>query len=105
TDSPAAQMDPPAQKNPVKNDAEERVKEVLTAVRGPLPLAILAAKAGVSRAMVLRLEKKGRLLSWEEPLTIEEDSWDTDFTPPTNVLNAEQKRALEEIWRLIVADK
>ena len=74
-------------------------------MRGPLPLAILAAKAGVSRAVILRLEKKGRLLAWEEPLTIEEDSWDTDFTPPTNVLNAEQKRALEEIWRWLVAGK
>src|SRR5580700_2664113 len=99
------QADPRAQTGLSKNDAEERIKEVLTAVRGPLPLAILAAKAGVSRAVILRLEKKGRLLSWEEPLTIEEDSWDTDFTPPTNVLNAEQKRALEEIWRWIVAGK
>jgi primosomal protein N' (replication factor Y) len=100
-----AQTDPPAKTALPRNDAEERIKEVLTAVRGPLPLAILAAKAGVSRAVILRLEKKGRLLSWEEPLTIEEDSWDTDFTPPTNVLNAEQKRALEEIWRWIVAGK
>jgi primosomal protein N' (replication factor Y) len=95
----------PAQTDPLTNDAEERIKEVLTAMRGPLPLAILAAKAGVSRAVILRLEKKGRLLAWEEPLTIEEDSWDTDFTPPTNVLNAEQKSALEEIWRWIVAGK
>jgi primosomal protein N' (replication factor Y) len=95
----------PAQTDPPANEAEERIKEVLTAMRGPLPLAILAAKVGVSRPAVLRLEKKGRLLSWEEPLAIEEDSWDTDFTPPTNVLNAEQKRALEEIWRSIVAGK
>jgi len=90
--------------SPVK-DAESRIKEILTATRGPLPLQILAAKAAVSRAVILRLEKKGRLLAWEEPLTLEEDSWDTDFTPPTNVLNAEQKRALEEIWRWIVAGK
>ena len=100
-----AQTDPPAQTNPLTNDAEERIKEVLTAMRGPLPLAILAAKAGVSRAVILRLEKKARLLAWEEPLAIEEDSWDTDFTPPTNVLNTEQKSALEEIWRWIVAGK
>jgi primosomal protein N' (replication factor Y) (superfamily II helicase) len=100
-----AQTDAPVRKGPLTNDAEERIKEVLTAIRGPLPLAILAAKAGVSRSVILRLEKKGRLLAWEEPLTIEEDSWDTDFTPPTNVLNAEQKSALEEIWRWIVAGK
>jgi primosomal protein N' (replication factor Y) len=95
----------PEQTDPPANDAEERIKEVLTAMRGPLPLAILAAKAGVSRAVILRLEKKSRLLGWEEPLAIEEDSWDTDFTPPTNILNAEQKHALEEIWRWIVAGK
>lgn len=95
----------PAHTGSPANDAEGRIKEVLTATRGPLPLPILAAKAVVSRAMILRLEKKGRLLAWEEPLTIEEDSWDTDFTPPTNVLNGEQKRALEEIWRWIVEGK
>jgi len=95
----------PANTDSPVNDAESRIKEILTATRGPLPLQILAAKAAVSRAVILRLEKKGRLLAWEEPLTLEEDSWDTDFTPPTNVLNAEQKRALEEIWRWIVAGK
>jgi primosomal protein N' (replication factor Y) (superfamily II helicase) len=87
------------------NETEEKIKEVLTATRGPLPLPILAAKAGVSRAVLLRLEKKGLLLAWEEPLTIEEDAWDTDFTPPTNILNVEQKSALAEIWRWLVAGK
>jgi primosomal protein N' (replication factor Y) len=96
--------------NPANSEApasatEEKIKDVLTATRGPLPLPILAAKAGASRAVILRLEKKGRLLAWEEPLTIEEDAWDTDFTPPTNVLNAEQKSALGEIWRWLVAGK
>jgi primosomal protein N' (replication factor Y) len=87
------------------NEAEEKIKEVLTATRGPLPLPILAAKAGVSRTVIRQLEKKGRLLAWEEPLAVEEDSWDTDFTPPLNVLNTEQKSALEEIWRWLVAGK
>jgi primosomal protein N' (replication factor Y) (superfamily II helicase) len=95
----------PAQTDGPANEVESRIKEVLTATRGPLPLPILAAKAGVSRAVLLRLEKNGRLLAWEEPLTIEEDSWDTDFIPPANVLNAEQKSALEEIWRWLVAGK
>src|SRR3984957_13803654 len=70
-----------------------------------MPWNLLLEQAGVSRAALQRLEKSGRLQTWEEPITTEEDSWDTDFTPPTNVLNAEQKRALEEIWRLIVAGK
>ena len=55
--------------------------------------------------MILRLEKKGRLLTWEEPLTPDEDAWDTGFTPPANVLNAEQKEVLGEIWRWLVAGK
>jgi primosomal protein N' (replication factor Y) len=85
--------------------AEEKIREVLTATRGPLPSHLLVEKAGVSRAAILRLEKKGRLLTWEEALTTPEDSWDTDFTPPANVLNAEQKEALGEIWRWLVAGK
>jgi primosomal protein N' (replication factor Y) (superfamily II helicase) len=93
----AANTEPPADK------AEERIREILTAVRGPLPLEILMKQPGVSRNVLQRLEKKGRLLSWEESLGVEKDCWDTDFTPPTNVLNAEQKVALEEIERLIAA--
>ena len=85
--------------------AEDRVREVLTAMRGPLPLGLLLEKAAVSRAVIQRLEKNGSLLTWEEPLTAAEDPWDTDFVPPTNVLNVEQKEALEEIWRWLVAGK
>ncbi|HXJ17404.1 MAG TPA: primosomal protein N' [Candidatus Polarisedimenticolia bacterium] len=83
--------------------AEARIREVLTATRGPLPLPLLLEKAHVSRAVIQRLEKKGLLLTWEEPLTAAEDPWDTDFTPPANVLNDEQKEALGEIWRWLVA--
>ena len=95
----------PAKQEPAANAAEEAVREVLTATRGPLPLALLTKKAQVSRAVIQRLEKQGRVLTWEEPLTVEEDSWDTDFAPPTNILNAEQKLALAEIWRWLVAGK
>jgi primosomal protein N' (replication factor Y) len=84
------------------NAAEERIREVLTTTRGPLPLPLLLQKANASRAAVQRLEKTGRLASWDEPLTSAEDPWDTDFTSPSNVLNAEQKSALEEIWRWLV---
>jgi primosomal protein N' (replication factor Y) (superfamily II helicase) len=87
------------------SDAEERIREVLTATRGPLPIGLLIEKAQVSRSVIQRLEKNSRLLTWEEPLTTEEDSWDTDFTPPANVLNAEQNQALAEIWRWLVAEK
>ena len=85
--------------------AEERVREVLTATGGPVPLGLLMEKANVTRTTIQRLEKNGRLLMWEEPLTANEDPWDTDFTPPNNVLNSEQNQALAEIWRWMVAGK
>jgi primosomal protein N' (replication factor Y) len=84
---------------------EETIRDLLTTTRGPLPLALLMEQAKVTRAVVMRLEKDGRLLTWEEPLTQEENAWETDFTPPVNVLNAEQRQALAEIWRRIVAGK
>ncbi len=77
--------------------AEERICEFLTATRGPVPVGLLMKKAEASRAIVERLAKKGRLVLWEEPLTTGEDPWDTDFVPPANELNEEQKVALEEI--------
>ena len=95
----------PAKDEPSANPAEEKIREVLTATRGPLPLAVLMKNAEVSRAVILRLKKQGRVLAWEEPLVADEDPWDTDFTPPTNDLNAEQKQALAEIWRWLVTGK
>src|SRR3984885_14761126 len=85
--------------------SEEKIREVLTATRGPMPWNLLIEQAGVSRSVLQRLEKNGWLQTWEEPIVAEEDPWDTDFTPPANVLNAEQKAALEEIWRWLVAGK
>src|ERR1700723_333926 len=90
---------------PAANDAEEKIREVLTATRGPMPWNLLLEQAGVSRAALQRLEKSGRLQTWEEAITADEDPWDTDFAPPANVLNPEQKKALEEIWRWLVAGK
>ena len=95
SEAPAADLDARA----------ENVREALTSASGPLPLHVLIAKAGVSRAVVERLEKAGVLSSWEEPLTPGEDPWDTDFTPPANVLNAEQNAALADIWRWLLAGK
>lgn len=95
----------PAKEEAGANAAEEKIREVLTATRGPLPLGLLMKKAEVSRAVIQRLEKQGRVLTWDEPLTVEEDSWDTNFAPPTNILNAEQKQVLAEIWRWLVAGK
>jgi primosomal protein N' (replication factor Y) len=81
---------------------ETRARNVLTETMGPLPIEHLIKRASATRAVIDRLEKKGALKSWEEPISLD-DPWDTDFTPPTNNLNTEQKLALEEIWRWLVA--
>jgi primosomal protein N' (replication factor Y) (superfamily II helicase) len=75
---------------------EEKAREILTAVRGPLPVAMLF-KEGVSRTLLARLEKKGKITLWDEPFTAEEDPWEANFVPPTNVLNAEQQSAIASV--------
>jgi len=80
----------------------DRVRQLLLAERGPVPLGVLVEKARVSRALVERLERAGVVESWEESVTPDEDPWDTDFTPPVNVLNREQVVALEELKRWIL---
>ncbi len=79
------------------SEAEQRIREELTALRGPMPVALLLKQAHVSRSVVDRLERQGRLLAWEEPLAMEEETFETDFTPPANILNAEQRAAFDEI--------
>ncbi len=96
---------PSAESSPLNTPAEQRTREILTSERGPLPLPLLIEKAHVTRAAVARLEKQGLLNIWEEPLGGAEDPWDTDFTPPSNVLNSEQNEALGEIWRWLLDGK
>ena len=62
-----------ASAEPVSSPEEERIREFLTATRGPVPLAVLIAQAKVKPAMVNRLVNAGRLLLWHEPFTAEED--------------------------------
>ncbi|MGH9736678.1 MAG: hypothetical protein ACRD8A_19075, partial [Candidatus Acidiferrales bacterium] len=87
-----------------EREAEGRIREFL-ASSGPVPLPVLIDKAKVSRGAIDRLKKNGRLLAWKESITPDDDPWETNFAPPTNVLNAEQNQALAEIWRWIVAGK
>jgi primosomal protein N' (replication factor Y) len=84
---------------------EKRVREILADAGAPLPFELLIKKAAVTPPVIKRLETAGMLVTWEEPITPGEDPWDTDFVPPANVLNAEQKEALEEIWRWLVAGR
>ena len=93
----------PSSAEPLAGSPAERVREILTATRGPLPVAVLRQQAKVTRAVLDRLEKEAFLTAWEEPLTPGDDPWETDFTPPANLLNAEQRQALEEVSRWLAA--
>jgi primosomal protein N' (replication factor Y) (superfamily II helicase) len=78
-------------------DKAARVYHVLAKERGPLPLPVLAKLSKVSRPVIERLIRQGKLKSWEEPLASEDDLFEVDYTPPSNILNADQDRALGEI--------
>ncbi len=75
-----------------ESSVERTLKE-----RGPLPIALLAKLAGVSRAVIDRLARLDKVQIWEEPVAAGEDPLETDFTPPSNLLNEDQQRALGEI--------
>ena len=77
--------------------AEARLREILTATHGPLPLQQLLKQAAVSASVAKRLVKQGLLHMWEEPLSADVDFFDADFTPPSNELNAEQQAAVGEV--------
>jgi primosomal protein N' (replication factor Y) (superfamily II helicase) len=87
-----------------ENAKEEEAREILTAVRGPLPVAMLM-KEGVSRATLSRLEKAGKVKLWDEPFTPDEDPWEANFVPPANVLNAEQKSAIASVREWLASGK
>ena len=74
------------------SEKEARVFRVLAEERGPLPLPQLAKLAQVSRPLIERMIRREKLKSWEEPVAIEEDFFDADYTPPSNILNADQER-------------
>jgi primosomal protein N' (replication factor Y) len=83
--------------------AGERVREVLTATAGPLPLKRLLVLSGVSRAAIERMARRGKVVTWEEPVVPEEELFEPDWSPPANVLNTEQQRAVDEITRWLDA--
>ncbi len=92
----------PARTRKVPESKVELIRHILDE-RGPLPIPILIEQAGVTRAMVERLVRQGVLKIWEEPLTVEEDLFEMDFSPPQNVLNADQERARAEIHKWLDA--
>src|SRR5205807_3569713 len=81
----------PAQSGP----AEQRVHRVLAESAGTVALGSLLKAAAVSRAVVQRLVKEGKLVVSEEPLVPEQVPFAIDLIPPANLLNAEQTHVLE----------
>lgn len=83
---------------------EEKARQILTALHGPLPVPVLL-KEGISRALLARLERNGKVKLWEEPVTADEDPWESNFVPPANVLNPEQQRAIASLRDSLAARK
>ena len=77
--------------------AEQRIHRVLAESARPLALASLLKMADVSRGVVQRLAKQGKLLVTEEPLAPEQAPFAADLLPPSNLLNAEQVHVLKAI--------
>jgi primosomal protein N' (replication factor Y) len=75
-------------------EKEALVFHVLAEERGPVPLPHLAKLASVSRPLIERMIRQEKLQCWEEPLAAEEDFFDADYTPPSNILNEAQQREL-----------
>jgi primosomal protein N' (replication factor Y) len=90
---------------PGATSGEARVKRVLAEERGPLPLPQLLKLASVSRTVIDRLARQGKVQIWEEPATTTIDPLEADFTPPANILNGDQQRAVEEIQGWLDADR
>ena len=79
---------------PPLGEKEKRVRHLLTRERGALPLAQLLKLAKVTRAVIDRMQKEGRLESWEETIDPAEDPFDTGYTPPAHELNSAQESAM-----------
>jgi len=78
---------------PVATEKEARLRDMLLLQRGALPLTQLLKLGSVSRALVERLLREGKLEAWEETLGPAEDPFDVGYTPPAHTLNSEQDRA------------
>jgi len=89
----------PLQGKALENFQEQiaRVRELLEAQRGPLPLPQVLRLVDLSRSAVQRMLACGLLYSWEEPIDPAEDPFDVGYAPPAHELNADQDIALKRI--------
>jgi primosomal protein N' (replication factor Y) (superfamily II helicase) len=74
-----------------------RVRELLEAERGPLPLPQVLKLADLPRGAVERMLACGLLYSWEEPIDPAEDPFDVGYAPPGHELNPDQDTALKRV--------
>jgi primosomal protein N' (replication factor Y) len=74
-----------------------RVRELLEAERGPLPMPQLLKLANLSSGAVERMLASGLLYSWDEPIDPAEDPFDVGYAPPAHELNPDQDMALKRI--------
>ncbi len=79
------------------SEKEARLRNLLAAERGPLPLPRLLKLSGLSRAVIERLLREGKLEFWEEPLDPAEEPFDAGYTPPAHALNPQQESAFNAI--------
>src|ERR1700730_6336088 len=99
TDGPGEIRVRPLQGKALKKFEEQtrRVRELLEAERGPLPLPQLLGLADLSRGAVERMLACGLLYSWAEPNDPAEDPFDVGYAPPAHELNPDQDIALKRI--------
>ncbi|HWF12274.1 MAG TPA: primosomal protein N', partial [Candidatus Acidoferrales bacterium] len=93
----SSEVTPSADPSAALPEKEARVFHVLAEERGPLPFPHLAKLAKVSRPLIEKMIHQEKLKCWEEPIAIEEDLFDVDYTPPSNILNVDQERELAVI--------
>jgi primosomal protein N' (replication factor Y) len=79
------------------NEKEEKIRILLEAERGPLPLPQLLKLAQVTRSVIDRMLRDSFLECWEEAVDPAEDPFDLGYTPPAHELNAEQESVLKKI--------
>ena len=82
---------------PPLREKEERIRTLLEAERGPLPLPQLRNLARVSRALIERMLRDGLLESWEETIDPAEDPFDVGYSPPAHSLNEAQEISFNAI--------
>jgi primosomal protein N' (replication factor Y) len=93
----AAPQETASNQDDLRAQKEKRIREILEAERGPLPLPQLLKLANVSRTVIERMLRDGLLESWEERIDPAEDPFDLGYAPPAHELNEEQDSALKAI--------